>query len=358
MLNNLTGLRGLAALWVVFYHNREYFEILFGKSSPFSVLIGRGYFGVDLFFCLSGFIMGYVYLDKFVQPSSSRLSTARVFLAKRFARIYPVYFITTLLASLMYLIAIIYDHSFSKSSSAVLSLTNLVKNLLLLQILDNSASLNYPAWSVSAEAIVYVMFPGLIYFAILQCKTVQIGFSIVLVANLVLYGFAICSELKTGFHLIQVVSEFLIGLSVYALGSKICPRIEFVLIGRSILGVVLLFSCIYLENEQILSLIVPLILVFLIFLNSKHNHRNRGLSRKFLVRIGVLSYSLYLFHGLVQQAVSGLGFAASGSSIISFCLQMACCILLPILIASVVVTYIEIPCRRFLLAKFGIFDER
>ena len=52
-VGSLTGLRGLAALWVLTDHFRIYFEELFPSSVVLSPLFRRGYFGVDLFFLLS-----------------------------------------------------------------------------------------------------------------------------------------------------------------------------------------------------------------------------------------------------------------------------------------------------------------
>ena len=84
-LKPLTSIRGLAAIWVVFFHYNRTFE-----------LSQMGYLGVDLFFILSGFIISYVYMDKF---SSSELVSKNIkrFLALRLARIYPlhIFHITT-----------------------------------------------------------------------------------------------------------------------------------------------------------------------------------------------------------------------------------------------------------------------
>jgi peptidoglycan/LPS O-acetylase OafA/YrhL len=60
MLMNLTGIRGLAAIWVVFFHFADYLKDIFGELKWISQIIDRGYFGVDLFFCLSGFIIAHV----------------------------------------------------------------------------------------------------------------------------------------------------------------------------------------------------------------------------------------------------------------------------------------------------------
>ena len=58
----LTGIRGIAACFVVIYH--FYFGVL-NKGSA-GVILSHGYMAVDLFFVLSGFVMALTYQDKFL----------------------------------------------------------------------------------------------------------------------------------------------------------------------------------------------------------------------------------------------------------------------------------------------------
>ena len=61
----LDGLRGVAALMVIFYHVFEAFA-----TSPIDQRFNHGYLAVDFFFILSGFVIGYAYDDKgFYQTS-------------------------------------------------------------------------------------------------------------------------------------------------------------------------------------------------------------------------------------------------------------------------------------------------
>ena len=50
----LDGLRGVAALVILLYH------VLEGCG----VVLGHGYLGVDFFYVLSGFVIGYAYDDR------------------------------------------------------------------------------------------------------------------------------------------------------------------------------------------------------------------------------------------------------------------------------------------------------
>jgi peptidoglycan/LPS O-acetylase OafA/YrhL len=85
----LDGIRGLAILSVLCFH---YISIE-GSTAPGSItdrlqrLVILGYTGVDLFFVLSGFLIGGILLD--AKESPRYFST---FYARRFFRIIPVYF--------------------------------------------------------------------------------------------------------------------------------------------------------------------------------------------------------------------------------------------------------------------------
>jgi exopolysaccharide production protein ExoZ len=85
-LRNIQILRGLAATWVVLFHAIALVEKLTQSSSPLIAFIGKyGYFGVDLFFFISGFVIYYATYGK--------NETAGSFLRRRLERIAPPYFL-------------------------------------------------------------------------------------------------------------------------------------------------------------------------------------------------------------------------------------------------------------------------
>ncbi len=89
--DHIQALRGVAALMVFAAHIKGA-EISYGGEGallPFALLMGVT--GVDLFFLISGFVMAHVVLG----AARGRQATGR-FLFDRAARIYPVYWATTL----------------------------------------------------------------------------------------------------------------------------------------------------------------------------------------------------------------------------------------------------------------------
>jgi peptidoglycan/LPS O-acetylase OafA/YrhL len=89
-LTTLTPLRGIAAMFVAIFHSNL---ILKTFINPFGAyFVGSSWLWVDFFFVLSGFILCYVYGDNF--KSSLTLSLYWKYLKARFARVYPLHFIT------------------------------------------------------------------------------------------------------------------------------------------------------------------------------------------------------------------------------------------------------------------------
>jgi peptidoglycan/LPS O-acetylase OafA/YrhL len=128
----LDGIRGLAALIVVFGH---------APSLGFSTTIqphSRDY-GVLIFFVLSGFLMGDIYLSQ--PPTRIKVSNYTV---ARFARIVPLYFMVVILS---FAIFQFFDHTF----------TYQITTTQLLRLLTFNGSVSV-FWSVGPEVQFYVAF--------------------------------------------------------------------------------------------------------------------------------------------------------------------------------------------------------
>lgn len=79
----LDGLRGVAALLVVWYHVFEGFQ--FAGNKPVIDFINHGYLAVDFFFILSGFVIGYAYDDRW-----GKSLTMGGFFRRRLIRLHPM----------------------------------------------------------------------------------------------------------------------------------------------------------------------------------------------------------------------------------------------------------------------------
>jgi peptidoglycan/LPS O-acetylase OafA/YrhL len=144
-LKALTGLRCFAAVNIVFFHfsNPEWF----GWLAP---VVNAGYASVSYFILLSGFVLGYNYNAR---ARAGEFDTIRFYKA-RFTRLYPIYFLSLLLAWR------IVPEEWGAHTHGMFW-TGMVLTPLLLQgwIPSIATFLNTPAWTMSAESFYYLIFP-------------------------------------------------------------------------------------------------------------------------------------------------------------------------------------------------------
>lgn len=90
----LDGLRGVAALVVIWYHIFEGFA-----SSPADQVFNHGYLAVDFFFILSGFVVGYAYDDRL-----RKSMTVKEFFSRRLIRLHPLVVLGVLIGAVTFCI--------------------------------------------------------------------------------------------------------------------------------------------------------------------------------------------------------------------------------------------------------------
>jgi peptidoglycan/LPS O-acetylase OafA/YrhL len=156
---NLTGIRGLAALWVVVYHVQQ-IAAEFGlpglHGEPAAAI---GWTAVDLFFLLSGFILYHVHGDEF---RSLKPQTLAAFTWLRIWRIYPLASAVLLLILLLTLAdpnffdwlrrTTVRDGFTPATFFRTLSLSTRWWHPYV-------EDWNQPVWSLSAEIVGYAIFP-------------------------------------------------------------------------------------------------------------------------------------------------------------------------------------------------------
>jgi len=127
----LHGLRGMAALAVVFAHSQRMTHI------PIQQMAGA--MGVMLFFSLSGFLMAYLYLHK--EPTTVSI---RDYVRARIARIYPLFTVVCVMSAVIY-------YSGGTDFLFYMNLQQLVMHLL-------GAGAGYTIWTISTEFQFYALF--------------------------------------------------------------------------------------------------------------------------------------------------------------------------------------------------------
>jgi peptidoglycan/LPS O-acetylase OafA/YrhL len=155
-LHILQVYRGLAALMVVGYHA----TLLLVEKYHFYGFWGGlswGFSGVHLFFVLSGFIICFIHYVDINRPHR-----AGIYLYKRFARIYPTYWVVLLVSLPALLLGISHLNGY-----------HLFENLTLLRI-SNHDKFVAVAWTLSHEIMFYLVFLTLIlnrFFGLAACRT-------------------------------------------------------------------------------------------------------------------------------------------------------------------------------------------
>jgi len=164
-LPGLTGLRIVAAAWVVVFHAHfTPLPAVAAAVAAFGPLVTGGALGVDLFFVLSGFVIAHTSLDR-LGPALRPGPTAR-FLWARVCRLWPAYVVVLHLFGL-WLAARLYlgvDEEIAfQAAQPVLSGGEYLAQLLLVQLWTDpffdGTSWVGPTWSISAEWLAYLLFP-------------------------------------------------------------------------------------------------------------------------------------------------------------------------------------------------------
>jgi len=344
-LPRLTGIRAVAAFFVVYKHYGALFTILFPLLRPFAFVYRAGPLGVDLFFVLSGFILSHNYLHRFSSIGRKRYLP---FLRARFARIYPVH-----LASLLILTALVLSASMAGKAINPGNYTGRewFQNLFLLQAwpVIFTRGWNFPSWSISAEAFAYVLFPLLAPFLLrtrrpaILCAVALGAFVVPACTRVIPEGF------PSNWALLRVSSEFFAGCCLYRLFARRqrCPLTPPV---AGALALIVGFACSYFGLA--ISFAVP---VFLFMIWSLAERPTGFLAGRTAQYLGRVSYSLYMTHAVVEIALNRVlpveHFAGASLSI-----RLSVFSVYWILIGTLAVGmyhFIEVPARKWLLGAIG-----
>ena len=291
-LRALTGIRGIAAWLVVFYHARA----LITDAAPEWLIAGlaRGYLAVDLFFMLSGFVMWYNYGQHFGRAG---LSASGPFLWRRVARIWPLHaFVLAAMAVFAAILALTgRDHD-------AYPFAQLPLHVLLLQNWGFTAELawNHPAWSISTELAAYLLFPLLSVCAMWDRRgTPALIVMLIAVLAALHVVFALSGESSLGAQitrlgLIRCLAEFAVGTMLCALWQRWrqLPAAP----GRSKLAFLAALAFASLAGLAESAFIPALFAAGLLALALDRGIAVRILSSRPLHWLGEVSYSTYLAH--------------------------------------------------------------
>jgi peptidoglycan/LPS O-acetylase OafA/YrhL len=304
-IHALTGVRGIAATVVMFYH----FNASALMTGVAATMLGHGYLMVDLFLILSGFIIAMVYGRKFEQNINSE--DFKNFLIRRIARIYPLYVITTLTAA-----ALVASGWMDHWAGPEIPVSTLV-DLTMLQSILHIPSLDTPGWSVSAEWVANLLFP-LLALLCMRLSWRWIG----LVAAIAFATLPFISMLpalidepkragildiwnyETVYPVIRCIADFTLGIIVFRVSHlgwiKNITAFKF----TAPILLLLILGLMTIKSADVW--IVALFPVFILALIPGNNIVSRMLSTRPIYKLGELSYAIYLIHNQMNYFILAL----------------------------------------------------
>jgi peptidoglycan/LPS O-acetylase OafA/YrhL len=313
----LSGLRIIAAVWVVLFHFRPLLEQSApGFRSALAPVLNCGAQGVDLFFILSGFVLTWNYLDRMGDSWSMRGTLH--FLWLRLARVWPVYLVTLHLAALWILFTLYVGHEPSPVADT-LNAVSYVRQVLLMQLwfqpFFDGTSWDGPAWSISAEWLAYLLFGVLVLvvFRVARATRVRgllwLAFAASLPPTLLLLA---TGQFYTPWSwLPRIVMQFIAGALACAavrklqLSDRARHGAGYLSVGLlvAIVGILYLLGAhpiakIYDSSGFVDVLFVPLVVTLAVGFGTLP----KLLSTRVMVYCGHISFSLYMVHELVHTA--------------------------------------------------------
>ncbi|MGH1592333.1 acyltransferase family protein (plasmid) [Methylobacterium phyllosphaerae] len=295
----LDAMRGLAALLVVLYHlrwNWHGYDLL-----P----VRHGFYAVDFFFVLSGFVMAATYGGMRTSGDFIR------FAVKRAGRLLPLHFAALAAFVLLELAFALADRAGFPSGRPVFEGFTGVTPLLaqatmtfgLIPGLD--WMWNHPCWSIAVEFWTYMLF-GLTVLAMCRGRLVLWA----ALSSLGLAAVALTSEglaATSGPAIFRCLLSFFLGTLVHAAYLRL--RTSGVTLGThtQITATALALTVASSSSTSAASLIIPFAFAGMVLcLAFDEGDLAQVLSGRALGRLGELSFSIYLVHVPVWFAVEGL----------------------------------------------------
>jgi peptidoglycan/LPS O-acetylase OafA/YrhL len=287
-LQGIQALRAVAALMVVVYHVTRVAVDRVDNLPP-SLVWKPGEAGVDIFFAISGLVMGITYYRR-------RSQNWRDFLSRRLTRIVPMYWIaTSLKLAVLLTIPVLAVHTrFDPWHAAASYLFIPAKNL------DGSI---YPVlwvgWTLNFEMFFYVLFT-----AALALRAPLLGFLSAAIGLLAFAGLWRSSGWPAPLRLVDpILLEFLCGLwiaAAMARGLTLSPAVRVGLVLGGIIFILLAPNDTDESMTRVLFWGLPAFAIVAATAATPWSPPN------WLLQLGNASYAIYLFHGFVMTAIGML----------------------------------------------------
>jgi exopolysaccharide production protein ExoZ len=331
----LDGLRGLAIAGVVLVHVGQSFTDL-----PRSVanLAGFGANGVQLFFVVSGFTLGLVYL--------SRPLVLSEFYSRRFFRIAPMFYLGVIIYGLLGAFTL------ARFSGAGETPGSIFATIVFLHGWFPSAvnKVVPGGWSIGAEMMFYASFPLLHWLFRRRLSATWWALSAIVIASLVIGTLSIILTKRVIGPELAGATNFqyyfwLTHVPAFATGLACSKIVKWVKSGP---GAAIFYACAFaivlgaVSKSHLLNFLVIDLLFAGLVLGASAS-RPRFLEGRAMPFIGVTSFSVYILHFAVVDALDGLLPASLRSGSWAFLLAYIVIFAVSLVLSYLTYTYIEQP---------------
>ncbi len=295
----IDGLRSIAVLSVVLYHA----QINIFNAQPFK----GGFIGVDIFFVISGYLITSIILRELIEKGSFSFKS---FYQRRVRRILPALFLV-MLVSIPFSWIYIYPLDLIEYSESILYSLGFGSNFYF-----HYSGLEYGSpesllkpflhtWSLSVEEQYYVLFPIILFIVFKYFRKGLFYFLLLsFIISLALADWGSKNYPSLTFYFLHArIWELICGALIAYFEIKSGKRSENKLLCNilPVLGLFLIFfSIFYFDNEifhpSFITLVPVIGVALILWFTSADDIVKKILSNKILVGIGLISYSLYLWH--------------------------------------------------------------
>lgn len=303
----LTGVRIIAAMWVVLFHVRGNIASEFPwLAEVIGPVLAHGELGVDLFFALSGYVLALNYGER-MGLRLDRNATVKFWWA-RLARVWPAYVFMLVFAAVWHglLLARQSDDPVDVRDYSVGSF--LRQLTLLVQWTEpgfDRLTWNGAAWSVSAEAFAYLLFPVMVLLIFRLNRSLSTR-SLVIMAGVLLFPVVFFSYVlglyAAWMWLLRILCAFMAGALMYYIVRRVPDTGRNRLMASHIIVLataVIIAGCYWMDltaRPRYIGLLIPVLVVIVGALGMADRHVAKVLGSKALVIGGMASYSIYLVH--------------------------------------------------------------
>lgn len=319
-IKEIDGLRGIAALSVVFYHYFFRYDVLFGHENIVSSWAVYGKHGVELFFIISGFVIFW---------SLNNTKKPKDFLISRFSRLYPVFWAALIVTFLCV--------SYFGLINREVSTMSFFGNFLMFHSYFNIPSVDGVYWTLKVELTFYALIFLLYVFRLLNKIDyfILIGLCFIIVTRL---GISQIPDVIAKVEVLQWFPFFAIGISLYKIHFKTFEKLTIVNLFLAIASTALIFS--------IAACIMYGAFVCLFYLAV--NKYLPLLKSRILLFFGAISYVLYLIHQNVGYIIIREAYAYNVPPIFTIILALAIVVIVSYLLHE----NVEKPLGKAIKAKF------